>query len=89
MHIALESININPRSYCLFLENALITADLLYNLNLHLHGFPMIKIIYDHRLFFLIQEKTIKRGEKKIFLDREFKESHYYQFGVFAPSPHT
>lgn len=65
LHIALEVININSRSYCLFLENTLISADLLYNLNLHLHGFPMIKIVYDHRFFFFNSGKDNKERRKK------------------------
>ena len=65
LHIAREVININSRSYCLFLENTLISADLLYNLNLHLHGFPMIKIVYDHRFFFFNSGKDNKERRKK------------------------
>ena len=65
LHIALEVININSRSYCLFLENTLISADLLYNLNLHLHDFPMIKIVYDHRHFFFNSGENNKERRKK------------------------
>lgn len=70
MHIGQEVININSGSHCLFQENTLIYADILYNLNLQLHGFPVIKTVCEYRHFSNPETQNQERKNKS-FINRE------------------